>query len=247
MSGHSKWSTIKRKKGAADAKRSKIFSKIIKEITVAVKEGGADPDSNPRLRLAISNAKGQSMPKDNIDRAINKGKDKDTAAFTEPTFEGYLPNGIAVFVECTTDNNQRTVSNIRAIFNKNGGSLGTNGSLSFMFDRKGVFVVPKGDIDQDEFEMELIDAGAEELELADDGFFHISTSLEDFGAMAKKLEELGVEPETAELQRNPTDAKLIELGDALKIMKVIDLFEDDDDVQNVFHNLELSDEIIESM
>ena len=247
MSGHSKWSTIKRKKGALDAKRSKIFSKIIKEITVAVKEGGADPDANPRLRLAISNAKGQSMPKDNIDRAINKGKDKDSASFSEPTFEGYLPNGIAVFVECTTDNNQRTVANIRAIFNKNGGNLGTNGSLSFIFDRKGVFVVPAGDIDQDEFEMELIDAGAEELELADDGFFHITTTLEDFGAMVKKLEELNIEPESAELQRNPTDTKELSLEDALKIMKVIDLFEDDDDVQKVFHNLEITDEIMNEM
>ena len=247
MSGHSKWSTIKRKNGALDAKRSKIFSKIIKEITVAVKEGGSDPDANPRLRLAISNAKGQSMPKDNIERAISKGKDKDTASFTEPTFEGYLPNGIAVFIECTTDNNQRTVSNIRAIFNKNGGNLGTNGSLSFMFDRKGVFVVPVGDLDQDEFEMELIDAGAEELELEEDGFFRITTSLEDFGAMAKKLEELNIEPETAELQRNPTDTKTIDLEDALKIMKIIDLFEDDDDVQKVFHNMEITDELMNAM
>ncbi|NQU31997.1 MAG: YebC/PmpR family DNA-binding transcriptional regulator [Bacteroidetes bacterium] len=247
MSGHSKWSTIKRKKGAIDAKRSKIFSKIIKEITVAVNEGGGDPDANPRLRLAISNAKGQSMPKDNIERAISKGKDKDTASFTEPTFEGYLPNGIAVFIECTTDNNQRTVANVRAIFNKNGGSLGTNGSLSFMFERKGVFIVPVGDIDQDEFEMELIDAGAEEMELADDGFFHITTSLEDFGAMQKKLEELKIEPESAELRRNPTDTKVLDIEDALRIMKTIDLFEDDDDVQNVFHNLEFTDDLMDAM
>jgi len=247
MSGHSKWSTIKRKKGALDAKRSQIFSKIIKEITVAVKENGPDPEANPRLRLAISNAKGQSMPKDNIDRAINKGKDKDSASFTEPTFEGYLQHGIAVFIECTTDNNQRTVSNVRAIFNKNGGNLGTNGSLSFLFDRKGVFVVPKGDIDQDEFEMELIDAGAEELELEDDGFFHIITSLEDFGTMAKKLEEMNIEPESADLQRNPTDTKKLSIEDSLQIMKVIDMFEEDDDVQKVFHNLEISEELMESM
>ncbi len=247
MSGHSKWSTIKRKKGALDAKRSKIFSKINKEITVAVKEGGPDPESNPRLRLAISNAKGQSMPKDNIDRAINKGKDKDGTSFTEPTFEGYLPHGIAVFIECTTDNNQRTVANVRAVFNKNNGNLGTNGSLSFLFDRQGVFVVPKGDIDQDEFEMELIDAGAEELELADDGFFHITTSLEDFGAMAKKLEELGVEPESAELQRNPTDTKTLTLEESLQILRVIDLFEDDDDVQKVFHSMEITEELMEAM
>ncbi len=248
MSGHSKWSTIKRKKGALDAKRSKIFSKLIKEITVAVKEGGgADPDGNPRLRMAISNAKGVSMPKDNIERAINKGKDKDAASFSELTYEGYLPNGIAVYVECTTDNTQRTVANVRAVFTRAGGSLSTNGSLSFIFDRKGIFLVPKGDLDQDEFEMELIDAGAEELELDEDGFFHITTSMEDFGSMAKKLEELNVEPESAELQRLPNDTKTLDLESAQKIMKAIDTFEDDDDVQKVFHNLEITDELMEEM
>ncbi len=248
MSGHSKWSTIKRKKGALDAKRSKIFSKLIKEITVAVKEGGgADPDGNPRLRMAISNAKGVSMPKDNIERAINKGKDKDAASFSELTYEGYLPNGIAVYVECTTDNTQRTVANVRAVFTRAGGSLSTNGSLSFIFDRKGIFLVPKGDLDQDEFEMELIDAGAEELELDEDGFFHITTSMEDFGSMAKKLEELNVEPESAELQRLPNDTKTLDLESAQKIMKAIDTFEDDDDVQKVFHNLEITDELMEQM
>lgn len=248
MSGHSKWSTIKRKKGALDAKRSKIFSKLIKEITVAVKEGGgADPDGNPRLRMAIANAKGASMPKDNIERAINKGSDKDAASFSELTYEGYLHHGIAVYVECTTDNTQRTVSNVRSIFNKAGGNLSTNGSLSFMFDRKGVFVVPKGELDQDEFEMELIDAGAEDLELADDGFFHITTSMEDFGTMQKKLEELNVEPESAELQRLPNDTKSLDLDSAQKILKVIDLFEDDDDVQQVFHNLEITEEMMGEM
>ncbi len=247
MSGHSKWSTIKRKKGALDAKRSKIFSKLIKEITVAVKEGGSDPDGNPRLRLAIANAKGQSMPKDNIERAISKGKDKDSANFTEVTYEGYLPHGIAVYVECTTDNLQRTVSNIRAIFNKYGGSLSTNGSLSYLFDRKGIFVVPKGDINEEEFEMELIDAGAEDIELDEDGFFNITTAMEDFGTMMKKLEELGVEPESAELQRIPNDTKTLDLENAQKTMKVIDLFEEDDDVQKVFHNLELTDELMDEM
>ena len=247
MSGHSKWSTIKRKKGALDAKRSKIFSKLIKEITVAVKEGGPDPDGNPRLRMAIANAKGQSMPKDNIERAINKGKDKNSASYTELTYEGYLPHGIAVYLECTTDNTQRTVSNVRSIFNKYGGSLSTNGSLSFLFDRKGIFVVPKGDIDQDEFEMELIDAGAEDLELDEDGFFHITTSMEDFGTMVKKLEELGIEPESSELERIPNDTKTLDLEESKKIMKAIDLFEDDDDVQKVFHNLELTDEMMEDM
>jgi len=247
MSGHSKWSTIKRKKGAADAKRSKIFSKLIKEITVAVKEGGPDPDGNPRLRMAISNAKGQSMPKDNIERAISKGKEKDSASFSENTFEGYLAHGIAVYVETQTDNDKRTISNIRAIFNKHNGNLGTNGSLSFLFDRKGVFTVPKGEIDQDEFELEVIDAGAEDIELDEEGFFHITTSMEDFGAMAKKLEDLNIEPESAELQRIPHETKTLETEEALKILKVIELFEDDDDVQQVFHNLEISEELMAEM
>jgi len=247
MSGHSKWSTIKRKKGALDAKRSKIFSKLIKEITVAVKEGGADPDGNPRLRMAIANAKGASMPKDNIERAISKGKEKDSADFTEITYEGYLAHGIAVYIETQTDNTQRTVSNIRAIFNKFAGNLGTNGSLSYLFDRKGIFTVPKGDLDIDEFELELIDAGAEDIELDDEGFFNITTSMEDFGPMMKKLEQMGIEPETAELQRIPHETKTLEKEDALKILKVIELFEDDDDVQKVFHNLEITDELMDEM
>ena len=246
MSGHSKWSTIKRKKGAADAKRSKMFSKIVKDITIAVKEGGPDADSNPRLRMAITNAKGVSMPKDNIERAINKGKDKDGASFTELTYEGYLSHGIAVYIECTTDNQQRTVSNVRAIFNKHSGNLGTNGSLSFLFERKGVFVIPKGELDQDEFELEMIDGGAEDIEV-DDDFFTVTTAMEDFGNMQKKLEEMNIEPENAELQRIPHDTVELDKEGALKILKVIDLFEDDDDVQKVFHNLEITDEVMEEM
>ncbi len=246
MSGHSKWSTIKRKKGALDAKRSKMFSRMTKEITVAVKEGGPDPDGNPRLRLAISNAKGASMPKDTIQRSINKGSDKDAANFIELTYEGYLSHGIAVYVECTTDNQQRTVAAIRAIFNKYNGNLGTNGSLNFIFDRKGMFTVPKGDIDAEEFELEMIDGGAEEIEL-NEGLFTITTSMEDFGNMMKKLEELNIEPESAELQRIPNDTITLELEDAQKIMKVIDIFEENDDVQNVFHNLEMTDELMETI
>jgi YebC/PmpR family DNA-binding regulatory protein len=246
MSGHNKWSTIKRKKGANDAKRSKIFSKIIKEITIAVKDGGPDPEGNPRLRLAIANAKGSSMPKDNIERAINKGKDKDGSNFQEYTFEGYLPHGIAAYIECTSDNQQRTVSNVRSIFNKFSGNLGTNGSLSFLFDRKGVFTIPLGDLDQEEFELEMIDAGAEEIEL-EDKFVTVTTAMEDFGSLQKKLEELGVEPENAELRRIPKDTVTLDLDEAKKIMRIIETFEEDDDVQNVFHNMELTDELVESM
>lgn len=246
MSGHNKWSTIKRKKGAMDAKRSKIFSKVIKEITVAVKEGGPDPEGNPRLRLAIANAKGANMPKDTLSRAINKASDKDSDSLIETTYEGYAPNGIAIYIECLTDNLQRTISNIRSIFNKYGGNLSTNGSLNFLFDRKGIFSIPKGDLDDEEFEMELIDAGAEDIVL-EDGVFTVTTEMEDFGAMMKKLEEMGIEPENAELQRVPKEMVKLDKESAKKIMKIIELFEDDDDVQNVFHNLEITDELIAEM
>ncbi len=246
MSGHNKWSTIKRKKGALDAKRSKIFSKIIKEITVAVKEGGADPDGNPRLRLAIANAKGASMPKDNIARAINKGSEKDSANYQETSYEGYAPNGIAIFVEATTDNVQRTVSSVRSYFNKFGGSLGTNGSLAFLFDRKGVFDIPKGNIKLDDIEMDLIDGGAEDIQIEDDTIT-VTTAMEDFGQMLKKLEELNIEPENAELQRIPKNTVKVDKDTAQKVMKLIDLFEDDDDVTNVFHNMEITDEMMEEM
>ncbi len=246
MSGHNKWSTIKRKKGALDAKRSKIFSKIIKEITVAVKESGADPDGNPRLRLAIANAKGASMPKDNIQRAISKGSDKDSASYAESTYEGYANGGIAIFIEATTDNTQRTISNVRSYFNKFGGTLGTNGSLSFIFDRKGIFTVPQGSLDLDEFEMAVIDAGAEDIQLEED-FFIITTAMEDFGAMMRKLEEMGIEPESAKLQRIPKDTTKLDLESSKKVMRLIEFFEEDDDIQAVYHNMEITDELMESL
>lgn len=242
MSGHSKWSTIKRKKGAEDAKRSKIFSRIVKEIHVAVKEGGPDPDPNPRLRLAIQNAKGANMPKDNIQRAINKAG-SDAENYEEVTFEGYAPYGIAVYVECLTDNNNRTVGSIRSIFTRSGGSLGTNGSLNFLFERKGVFAIPQKDLDPEEFELEIIDAGAEEIE-NDDGIFIITTQLDDFGTVQEKLEEMNIEAKNAELQRIPNSTKKLDTELAIKVVKVIEEFEDDEDVQNVYHNLEITDEII---
>ena len=246
MSGHNKWSTIKRKKGALDAKRSKIFSKIIKDITIAVKEGGADPDGNPRLRLAIANAKGASMPKDNIQRAISKGADKDAAALIETTYEGKGPHGVAIFVECTTDNLQRTVSNVRAYFNKHGGELGQNGMLNYLFDRKGVFVVPQGELNRDDFEMEMIDAGAEDITLEDD-FFTITTAMEDFGSMIKKLEQLKIEPESAALQRIPKTTVSLEEDATRKVLRLIDIIDEDEDVQNVFHTLAISDEMADKL
>lgn len=246
MSGHSKWSTIKRKKGAIDAQRSKMFTKIIKEISIAVKEGGSDPESNPRLRLAIANAKGVNMPKDNIMRTISKAGDKDASSLMEVTYEGYGPFGIAIFLECTTDNLQRTVSNIRSYFNKHNGELGKNGSLSFLFERKGIFTIPQADIARDEFEMELIDAGAEDIEL-EEGYYNVTTAMEDFGTMMKKLEELRIEPESARLERIPNDTKELGVDEARKVIRLIDLFEDDDDVQNVYHNLELTEALMQDL
>ena len=246
MSGHNKWSTIKRKKGALDAKRSKAFSKIIKEISVAIKEGDADPESNPRLRLAIANAKGVNMPKDNITRAISKASEKGGASFSETTYEAYGSHGVALFIESTTDNEKRTIANVRMYLIKYNGSLGTNGSLRFIFDRKGIFTIQQGTLVQDEFEMEMIEAGAEDITF-EDGVFTVTTALEDFGSMQKKLEELGIETENAELERLPKTYVKVELEDAKKVMKLIDLIEEDDDVQNVFHNMEMSDELMDSM
>jgi len=245
MSGHSKWSTIKRKKGANDAKRGKLFTKLIKEITVAASVGGTDVESNPRLRSAVQNARGMNMPKDTIQRAINKA-DRDNSAFLELTFEGKLPHGVLVFVDSLTDNRNRTVSNVRAIFNKRGGELGTNGSLSYMFDRKGIISLPKGELDPDEFELELIDAGVEEIELEDDTFM-ITTPMEDFHSVQLKLQEMGVEPESAELQRIPNDALDLTMEQGVQIMKIIEEFEDDDDVQAVSHNVNVSDALAEAM
>ena len=247
MAGHSKWANIKHRKGAQDAKRGKIFTKLIKEISVSVKEGGTDPDSNPRLRLAIQNAKGANMPKDTIDRAVKKASGEGGAVYVEVTFEGYGPNGVAIFTECMTDNNNRTVSSVRSIFSKHGGNLGTNGSLEFIFDRKGVFLlsVPEGQ-DEDELTLELIDGGAEEVEFQE-GLGHITCAMEDFGNMQKKLEELGFEAESAELQRIPNT--YVELDDDVfsRVMKLVDALEDDDDVQKVYHNVEASDKQMETL
>jgi YebC/PmpR family DNA-binding regulatory protein len=242
MSGHNKWSKIKRQKGAADAKRSKAFSRILKEVTVAVKESGPDSDGNPRLRLLMQNAKGVNMPKDTLMRAISKASDKDSAALQELTFECYAPHGVAIFIECLTDNNMRSVANVRSIMNKFGGTLGTNGSLGFIFDRKGVFVLPKkADMDMEMLEMELIDAGLEEMEV-DEEYITLYTAMEDFGAMVKKLEDMKLEVENAELQRIPNTTKALDEESMRKVLKIVDLLEDDDDVQAVYHDMEIPED-----
>jgi YebC/PmpR family DNA-binding regulatory protein len=242
MSGHNKWSTIKRKKGAADAKRGKIFTKIIKEIVIAAREGGGDPDTNARLRLAIQNAKGANMPKENIERAIKKAVGSEAESYTETSFEGYAPHGIAVFAECLTDNNNRTVASIRSAFNKYGGNLGTNGSLRFVFDRKGIFTIKNEGINLDELELQMIDAGAQDFDV-DEDTLTITCAKEDFGSVNRKLAELGIEPEEAGLKRVPNDTKKLDVETAKKVLKFIEALEDDDDIQNVYHNLEMTDEL----
>lgn len=249
MSGHSKWSTIKRKKGALDAKRSKVFTKIIKEITVAVREGGPDPDGNPRLRLAIQNSKAANMPKDNVERAIKKGSGSDSDTYTEVSYEGYASYGVAVFVECLTDNLNRTIQNIRSAFNKHGGSLGTKGSLEFIFDHKGVFNIKLSEnvaLDEEDFTLEMIDAGAEDIEFEDD-YVTVYCAMEDFGALQKKTEELKLEVENAELQRIPKTSVALDAEALKKVMKLIDTLEDDDDVQKVYHNIELNEEALAAL
>ncbi len=245
MAGHNKWSKIKRKKGAADAKRSKMFSRIIKEITVAVKEGGSgDPDFNPRLRLAVANAKGVNMPKENVERAIKKALESGSGDLHQPAYEGYAPGGVAVFVECTTDNLKRTVSSVRSIFSKGGGNLATSGSVDFLFERKGIFIIEKGGHNLEELELELIDGGAEDLEVDEEtGEITITVDFTDFGNMQKKLEELNIEPKSANLERFPTTTTTLNLSEAKAALNLIENLEEDDDVQNVFHNLEMTEEL----
>ncbi len=249
MAGHSKWANIKHRKGAQDAKRAKIFTKVLREINIAVRQGGPDPDSNPALRRAIANARGVNMPKDNIMRAIKKASGKDAENFQEVTFEGYGPYGIAFIIETATDNTNRTVGIIRSIFNKNGGELGKTGSLEYIFDRKGVFLIEKDKVsgfDPEELEMELIDGGADEIEHEDE-FITVYTDYKDFGLMSSKLEELGIEVKKAGLERVPKTTKTLPLEQAKKILALAEKFEDEDDVQNVYHNLELTDELLENL
>ena len=248
MAGHSKWANIKHRKGAQDAKRGKVFTKIIKEISVAVKEGGHDPDSNPRLRAAIQNAKSVNMPKDNVQRAVKKASGDDADTYFETTYEGYAPNGIAIFIECTTDNINRTVAEVRSVFNKSGGELGKNGSLEYLFEKKGIFLIKKTQLTQslEEVEMELIDYGLEELEVEQE-LCTIICHFDKFGLIQEKLTSMSIEAQSANIQRVANDAITLTDEESLKILSIIEKFEDLDDVQQVFHNLKLTDEIIEKL
>ncbi len=229
-------------------KMAKTFSKIGKDIALAVKAGGTDPESNPALRRCIQNAKGANMPKDNVERAIKKASGADAENYEEITYEGYGQGGVAFFIECTTNNPTRTVANVRAIFNKFDGNLGKNGELAFIFDRKGIFTIDLAQIkiDWDDFEMEMIDGGAEDVE-KDEEEVMITTAFEDFGSMSHKLDELGIEAKSAELQRIPNNTKGMTDDQFKANMKMLERFEEDDDVQNVFHNMEFTEEQLESM
>lgn len=242
MAGHSKWANIKHRKGAQDKKRSKLFTKLIKEVAVAAKEGGEDPDANPRLRMAIKSARKASVPKDKIEAAINKGSGADGDSYDEVTLEGYAPNGIAVFVECLTDNNNRTVANVRSYFNKYGGSLGKSGSVDYMFERKGVFVFLSEGLDEEEITLELLDGGLEDIE-QEDGSFVATCAFEDYGTLNAKIEELNIDAETS-LERIPSNTLSLTVDQAKSVLKLIDIIEDDDDVQAVFHNMEMTEEVI---
>jgi YebC/PmpR family DNA-binding regulatory protein len=227
---------------------SKAFSRIGKDISIAVKDGGPDPDTNSRLRQVMQNAKAANMPKDNVERAIKKASGADAASYTEMSLEGYAPHGIAVFVDCTTDNNNRTVANVRSYFNKCEGNLGTNGSLEFIFDRKGVFTIEPNQLtmDTEELEMELIDGGLEELEL-DEEAITVYCDFPDFSNMQNCLEGLEIEIQNSELQRIPNNTKTISAEDTKLVLKLLDKLEEDDDVQQVFHNMELTEEILKVM
>ena len=227
---------------------AKTFTRIGKDISIAVKEGGPNPDTNARLRAVIQNAKSANMPKDNVERAIKKASGADSANYVEMSLEGYAPHGVAVFVECTTDNNNRTVANVRSYFNKCEGNLGTNGSLEFIFDRKAVFAFSESqvEIDLEELEMELIDAGLEELE-NDEGTITVTTDFSDFSNMQKQLESMNIELESSELQRFPNITKTLVGEEAKSVLKLIDKLEEDEDVQNVFHNMEMTEEVMSQM
>jgi len=229
-------------------KMAKTFSKIGKDIALAVKAGGADPEANPALRRCIQNAKGANMPKDNVERAIKKASGADAENYEEITYEGYGQGGVAFFVECTTNNTTRTVANVRAIFNKFDGNLGKNGELAFIFDRKGIFSIDVAQVkmDWDDFEMEMIDGGAEDID-KDEEEIMITTAFEDFGSLSHKLDELGIEVKSAELQRIPNNIKDVTAEQFKANMKMLDRFEEDDDVQNVYHNMEITDELLESL
>ncbi|HEY6137058.1 MAG TPA: YebC/PmpR family DNA-binding transcriptional regulator [Thermoanaerobaculia bacterium] len=247
MSGHSKWSTIKHKKGAADAKRGKVFTRIIKEMTIAARLGGGDPDANPRLRAAVAEAKANNMPKDNIERAIKRGTGElEGAAYEEVTYEGYGPGGVAIIVEALTDNGNRTTPEIRHAFEKNGGNLGTPGSVKFQFERKGYFAVEKSAADEDKLMEIAIEAGADDLQSDDPDAFEIYTSPESFEAVRQALENNKIATIEAKLGMIPANYVSLDENKSKQVMKLLEALDDHDDVQNVWSNFDIPAEMMET-
>jgi len=246
MAGHSKWANIQHRKGRQDAARSKLFSKLAKEITVAAKMGDPDPDKNPRLRLAVKEAKSQSVPKDVIQRAIDKSQAAGGDDYEEIRYEGYGPGGVAVIVEAMTDNRNRTASTVRSTFGKHGGNLGETGSVGFMFERKGEITYPTSAGDEDTIMMAAVEAGAEDVESSDDG--HTIYCLDtDLNEVSTALEAALGEAESTKLIWKPTTTTELDLDGMLKLMRLIEVLEDDDDVQRVTANFEVSDDVMEQL
>ena len=242
MSGHSKWATIKHAKGLADAKRGKIFTKFIKEISIAARMGGGDPNSNPRLRTVIIKARADNMPKDNIERAIKKGTGEDgAAAYEELVYEGYAPGGVAVMVEVLTDNHNRAAADVRNIFTKHGGNLGSTGSVSRMFQRKGTIELDAEKVSEDEVMEIALEAGADDV-VNEDGVITVTTTPDAFSAVADALAEKGIETLSADVGLVPDAYTAVDKDTAAKVQKMIDKLEDNDDVQNVYHTAEFPDD-----
>ena len=244
MAGHSKWANIQHRKGAQDKKRGKLFTKLIREITVAARLGGADIAANPRLRLAVDKAKASSMPKDNIERAIKKGSgDLEGADFQEIRYEGYGPGGTAVMVDCMTDNKNRTVAEVRHAFSKFGGNLGADGSVSYMFRHVGALSYPP-DSDEDRVMEAAIEAGAEDVVVDHDGSIEVLSEPADFETVRDAMRESGFEPETAELTMRADNSTVLELQNASSMVKMLEMLEDLDDVQSVYSNADIPDNVL---
>jgi YebC/PmpR family DNA-binding regulatory protein len=247
MAGHSKWANIQHRKGAQDKKRGKLFTKLIREITVAARMGGPDPDANPRLRMAIDKAKGQSMPKDNIERAVKRGGgDTDGDDFQEIRYEGYGPGGTAVMVDCLTDNRNRTVAEVRHAFTKFGGNLGADGSVAYLFNHVGQLFFPSGS-DEDKVMEGAIEAGAEDVIVDDDGSIEVLTEPGEFEQVRDAMLANGLEPESAELTMRASTNAGLGVNEASSMVKMLEMLEDLDDVQQVYSNADISDEILASL
>jgi YebC/PmpR family DNA-binding regulatory protein len=249
VSGHSKWSSIKHKKGAADAKRGKLFSKLTRAIIVAAREGGPDPAANLALQNAVEKARSYSMPKDNIDRAIAKGSgaDSDTSAFETVVYEGYGPSGVAVIVEALTDNRNRTAGEVRHTFAKNDGNLGTSGAVAWLFERRGVVLVAADGVDEDELTLAAAEGGADDVAL-DGSSFQILAPVEALATVRETVEAAGFAIESAELTMVPkTTVEVDDEGDAKKILRLIDQLEDNDDVQDVYANFDIPEQVLEAV